>query len=323
MNNNERLIQFFDFQLCGRTRARGIDHNLVTPRALNQLMLEFNQLRELNLARQNAGIKFEICLEDLEERDDCWVLLVNMVDGEAAHPVTQKIGGTDEDREVVDLGRERGIESSTHLIIYKAGDLAGKHVVLSERCLTLPFSRVVQFLNHLARLAAKQFPDEYEKPHPNGAKGKTINTYCSFNYLAHPSDEFRQELETGTLSDIRITSDADIVRGYDANVHAELYSTEIRMKVSRYNVMRSGGNWNHLQKAINYADSLDAPFVRVQFLDDSGAGHTATVSTDTGQLWKADKYIKKLKIQEFVNSLRTAYPLIHEGIRGKMLELLE
>jgi hypothetical protein len=322
MNNNERLIQFFDLHLHSKTRAKGIGYKLPPTKSLCELIGDFKQLRELNKARQRAGGDFEICLEDIEERDDSWVLLFNVVDGKASHPVTQKIGGGDDDREIIELGTDRGIESSSHVVIYKSPDTAGKSLTLCEKSFSIPFSRIVRFLNYLSKEAARSFSDSYVKPHPNGAKDKTINTYCCFDYFGHPSNQFRDELETGRLSDIRITSDADIVRGYDANVHSELYSTEIRMKVGRLDVMASRGNWGHLQKAISHAESLNAPFVRVQFQDESGAGHTANISTDTGQLWNADKYVKKVKIQDFGNSLRTAYPIIHEGIRDKILELI-
>ncbi len=325
MKNNERLIQYFDIQLYGRTRAKGINHSLVSPRSLDKLMNEFSLLRELNLARKKVSSKskMEFRLEDMEEKENCWLLLVNMVDGDAAHPVTQKIGGTGEDREVIDLGEDRGLESSTHLVLYKNHDEAGKHLALYERNSNIPFVKVVSFLNHLMKLAARQFKDKYIRPHPNGVDGKTINVYCVGVFLGHPSDEFKMELETGVLSGIRITSDVDIVRGYDANAHPELYSTEIKMKVGRIDVGLSGGNWKHLQKAIQYADSLNAPFVRIQFTDESGSSHSATVSTDTGHLWNAEKYVKKRKVEGFGRSLKTAFPIIHNGIAQKMMALVQ
>ncbi|MDE1463290.1 hypothetical protein [Spartinivicinus poritis] len=114
----------------------------------------------------------------------------------------------------------------------------------------------------------------------------------------------------------------NIVRGYDAQSHPELIETQIRMKVGRMDVIKSGGNWKHLQKAIKYANSLDSPFVRVSFTDESGASHTATLSSDTENLLELDKYVKKRKIEGFGKSLHTAFPNIHNGIRNKMLELV-
>ena len=43
---------------------------------------------------------------------------------------------------------------------------------------------------------------------------------------------------------------------------------------------------------------------------------------DTGNMEQVEKYVKKRKIAGFGNSLRTAFPVIHEGIRDKMLGLL-
>ena len=324
MKNNERTIQFFDIGISGKTLARDIQHVMAAPRTLNQVMNEFVSLRELNLARKKvaAGSDLEFRLEDMEERHDCWVLMINVVDTEAAHPVTQKVGGTGADRQIIQLNNERGLESSTHVIIFKAQNAAHKHLALIEKNSALPPLKVAAFINQLCRLAAKHFADDYRLPHPSGVSGKTINIFCIFNFLAHPSDEFRDELEQGTINGIKLTSDMDVIRGYDANTHYELIGTEIKMNVSRIAVMINGGNWGHLQKAIVLADSLQSPFVRVSFIDSTGTGHTATLSSDTGALYNSDKYVKKCKISGFGNALSTSFPTIHTGIRDKILELM-
>jgi len=323
MKYNERLIQFYDLSLVGLTRARDITGAIASPRSLDELMEDFHVLRERNQARKRVvgTTSLEYKLEDMEERRDCWILLVNIVDGSVAHPVTQVIGGTNADRQVVDLSGNRGIESSAHLVLYKQPNEAGKYLCLSERVANLPFSKIVAFFNYLARTSAKNNPEFYRKPHPDGSAGKYINTYCSLGMLGHPSDQFLGELESGVLSDIRLTSDANIVHGYDAQVHTDLVGAEVKMKLGRLNVLASGGNWGHVQKAIRYGNSLNSPFVRVQFKDATGAGHTAELSVDTGQLVNADRYVKKVRIQGFTVPLSTSYPVIEEGIRDKMLEL--
>ena len=325
MKKNERLIQYFDLDLHGRTHARDIKHKLSAPRKLCELLGEFSALRELNKARKqvSARSRQEYRLEDLEEHDDYWVLLINVVDTDAANPVTQKLDGTDKDREVIELGKDRGLESSSHVIVFKNKNIAGKHLCLFEKSSSLPFAKAMSFLNYLCKEAAKHFKPQYAVSHPSGEKGKTINLYCQITFLGHPSDEFKKELEQGVLNDIRITTDMDVVKGYDSNVHTDLISTDIKMNVGRLAVAMSGGNWKHLKKAIGYAESLDSPLVRVAFTDESGAGHSATLSTDTGNLYNADKYIKKRKIQGFAISLRTAFPVIQESIRDKMLETLD
>jgi len=317
-------VQYYDLMISGKTRARDIKHRLNSPRTLDELMSDFAGLREKNLARKRltGRSKYEYRLEDMAEKEDSWVLLVNVVDGQAAHPVTQKLGGTKEDRKVIELGNDRGLESSTHIVIYKDQDKVKKHLVLYEKAGGLSPMKAAVFLSHLARLAAKTFPSEYSKPHPSGAADKTINVYCDFELLGHPSDEFRAELDEGVIADLRLTSDADIIKGYDSNSFPELISTEIKMKVSLIDVALAGGNWSYLQKAIKYADTLDAPFVRISFRDHSNTSHTALLSSDTGQMWNAERYVKKRRIVGFDNSLRTAFPTIHDGIVRKMMELL-
>ncbi|WP_102402083.1 hypothetical protein BCV09_13310 [Vibrio cyclitrophicus] len=325
MKNNERMIQYFDMDFFGKTYAPDIKHDLACPRTLDELMKEMKSLRELDLARKKITTrsKREFRLEDMEELDDCWVMLINIVDTEAAHPVTNIIGGGDADRRVIKLTDTKGLESSAHLIIYKEKNAAGKHLTLFEKCPSISFYKAASFLNYLFKQSAKHFDAEYRVPHPSGADDKTMKLYCVVNFLAHPSEDFRQELENGIINEITLTNDMESVRGYDSKKHPELKETQIKMNVSKFDVLRSGGNWKHLRRAIEIGDSLDSPFVRVAFSDSTGAGHTATLSTDTGQLWKADKYVKKRKIDGFGNALRTAFPVINTNIRNKMLELVE
>lgn len=325
MKKNERMVQFFDVGLSGDTRARGINGILPSPRDLNALMNEFIILRDLNVARKKVSntSKQEYRLEDMEERQDCWVLLINVVDTDAAHPVTQKLDGTDEDREVVVLGDDRGLESSSHMIIKKERTAARKHVCLFEKGPALPFSKAISFLNHLCKLTAKHHENDYKLPHPSGENGRNYNVFALFTFVAHPSDEFRDELDNGVIRGIKITSSMDKVRGYDANVHSDLIGTDIKMDVGRFAVARSGGNYAHLQKALRSADTLDSPYVRISFADATGAYHSAELSSDTCMITNSDKYIKKRKIEGFVGALKTAFPIIHEGIRDKMLGVLD
>ncbi|MCE7579432.1 hypothetical protein LZS94_18105 [Aliivibrio fischeri] len=324
MNNNERTIQFYDLDICGKTLARDIPHTMASPRTLDELMAEFSSLRELGLARKKISMTsdLEFRLEDMEEKEDSWVLLINVVDTQAAHPVTQKVGGSVDDREVVVLSEERGLESSCHIIILKAQNAAHKHLTLIEKNTNLPALKACSFLNHMCKLAKQQFPETYTQPHPSGAANKTINVFCVLNILAHPSDEFRDELENGKINGISITSEMTVVRGYDSNTHHELIGTDIKMRVRKRDIILNGGNWGHLQKAIQHADSLDSPFVKISFNDVTGTGHTAVLSTDTGTLCYADKYVKKRKIIGFSNALMTSFPIIHTGIIDKMEELI-
>jgi hypothetical protein len=311
--------------IVGKTFSREIEGVISAPRKLHELMSEFEIIRDANLARKKISkvSRQEYRLEHMEERNDYWVLLINIIDPEAADPVTQKIDGTEGDRKVMELGEDRGLESSSHMIIFKEQNEAKKHLVLYEYCSALPFYKAISFLNHLCRVTQKHHGEAYDYPHPDGIESKKIKKYCWLSLHAHPSNEFRRELETGVINGIKITSDMNVVRGYDSKSHSELIGTEIKMDVGRLAILRSGGNWEHLKKALQHANSLDSPFVRISFTDLTGASHTTILSSDTGDLVDADKYVKKSKIQGFDSSLRTAFPIIHEGIRDRMLGLIQ
>lgn len=325
MKKNERTIQFFDLHASGICRAKDMPELINSVKSISELCSDLDAIRDRNLARQTftKGSKFELRLEDMDECDDYWILLINIVDTSAAHPVTQEVGGSDDDRRVVELSETRGLESSAHIVIYKYANEVGKHLVLFERNGALSFARAVGFLNNLLRLAAKHYEQTYTVPHPSGIRDKTVVIRSHFSFIAHPSDELMQEIEGGKLSDITLISDLNVVKGYDLEKQPELMHTEIKMSVDKGDVKRSGGNWNHIQKALQYGDSLKTPTVRVRFTDVTGTGHTANLSTDTNQLLQEDRYVKKRRISDFKISLRTSFPVIQESIVEKMLELTE
>lgn len=325
MKKNERLIQYFDIGITGKTLSRKIQHKLKAPRDLNSLMAEFQELQELrkNHKPVSERSKQEYRLEDMEEHEDFWVLLINVVDTNAAHIVTKKVNGEDKDRAILEINKTTGLESSSHLIIFKEKNAAKKHLCLFDRNGIITFNKAVMFLNFLCRTSSDHNKDKYTYPHPSGATGQNYKAYCFIDYLGHPSDLFKQELTDGKINDLRLTSDMDIVKGYESQMDGDLIGTDIKMSTKRIDVIRSGGNWKHLQKALKHADTLDAPFVKVSFVDKTGASHSAEINTDTGMLENADRYIRKSKVVGFGDALRTAFPFIHSGIRDKMLELLK
>ncbi|EIU7735821.1 hypothetical protein ACJ5NB_002409 [Vibrio alginolyticus] len=327
MRSNERLIQFFDLDLFGKSYAKDVKQTLESPRNLEEIMGELESLRELNKARRAVKISgkktFEYRLEDMQSHGDYWVLMVNVVDTKAAHPVTNIIGGSKLDRDTITLGDNKGIESSSHVIIRKTPTEAGKnkHLVLFEKSPSLSFVKVRTFLNSLFKIAAKHFDQDYRVSHPSGV-GK-MKVYCIASLYGHPSKEFFSELDNGVLNSIYITSDVSKVRGYDAKKHELLQEAKLKVSVSRKDILLNGGNKKHLSKAIEIADSLSSPYVRVSFTDATGAGKSAKLSSDTSQLVDEAKFVRKAKITDFRDALTTCYATINESIRDKMLELID
>jgi len=322
----ERTIQFFDVDITGRTQARDVDEKhkrFSSPRSLDQLMKEIDVVRELNMARKKAGkkSKYQFALEDLAEKPDCWVLLVNLVDSNAANLVTNKIDGSEADRQTIEFNDDQGLESSAHIVIFKKPNQLKKHLVLFEKSSSVPFQKASSFLNHLARVAARHHKAQYELAHPSGDPSKKINAYCRLELFAHPSDEFKDELGSGKLKEIRLTSDTVMLKGYDSAAQPELVGTEVKVNVSKAAVVFSGGNLKHLGKALKHAKDLDVPYVRVAFEDKTGTAHTAILSADTGTLQNKDRYVKKRKINKFRLPLSTAVPVINEEIAAQMIEL--
>lgn len=324
MKSNERLIQFFDLDIYGKTRSAGFANKLTACDDIQEIMQDIIEIKAKGKAKKDIGgkPKMALQLEDIQEMDECWVILINAVDVGAAHPVTQKLGGSKDDRVIISLAQDVGLESSSHLIIEKGKNTAKNHLAIYEKSSAIPFAKAVVFLNHLLRLCYNEFPDKYRILHPSGEDDKWIRVYPYIEYFGHPSDEFIEELDSGILNSIKLTTGIESVNGYDANQHQDLIGVDVKMSVSRARIMMNGGNWRHVKEAVKHADTINAPFVRIGFTDNTSAGRNATINTDTGLLSEKEKYVKKCKITGFNAPLTTAVDSIHEGIRDKMLELI-
>lgn len=325
-NRFERTIQFFDVSINGHTRARDLDPNhkkFASPRTLDELMKDIIAIRELGMTRRKAGKKsvFQFSLEDIEEREDCWALLINLVDSNSANVVTNKIDGAKEDRQLIEFSDDQGLESSAHVVIFKQKNTLKKHLMLFEKSQNVPFAKAASFMNFMARTAAGHFREVYERPHPAGNPKKTMHTYCMLELMAHPSEEFTQELKSGKLTGIRLTSDVVMLKGYESKKQPELIGTEVKVDVQRGTIFNSGGNIKHLKKALKHAKELSVPFVKVSFDDETGSGHTATLDVESEALIEKDKYVKKRKITGFLLPLATAVPVIHTEIVNQMINL--
>ncbi|MEZ8602349.1 MULTISPECIES: hypothetical protein [Vibrio] len=325
MKNDIRLIQFFDLTLIGKTRATSvIVKRMASPVTLARFYEQLESLRELKKSTVRVSKKspFEFRLEDIKDNGDHYILMMNVVDTSAAHVVTQELGGDETTRQTTRMSDRRGLESSSHLILHKTPNAAGQHLVLFERSQGINFFQAIRFLRRLAQIAAKHFVDEYTKPHPNNEAGKTFNVYCDIDFVGHPSDDFKDELENGTINNIAITSNIGMIRGYDVKKHTYLKDgVEIKMDVSKPRVVLNGGNLGHLKRGLADAKSLSADYVKVSFTDETGASKTATLDPATGQLIGSEKYVKTRKITGFGKSLPTSFSVINDNIVLKILAL--
>lgn len=313
-------------KLIGKTNARDVPRNPRVPKTFGNIMSDLSRFFEQkggeikwHTGKEKSDNYREVNLVDMMDSCDSWVLLVNVLNVEVANPVTQKRSGSVHDRKTYKLEDDRGMESSSHIVIFKEKREHG-FLVLYEKNQYLCFSRMKGFLNYLLRELSKE-ASGYSLAHPNGARNATMRVYPFMEFLGHISDDFQVQLSNGSLSEIRLVVDSDKVRGYDISSHGDLIEAEIKMSVDKKSIQASGGNYKHIEKALSYAGSLSGRRVRVKYKDDEGGGHTRELDVESGRLVDDDKFVRREVVSGFSEKLSTSYPKINSEIVSKILEV--
>ncbi|ELI0610686.1 hypothetical protein [Vibrio vulnificus] len=325
MNKNERLIQFFDVELYGKTNSRGLtQHTFDCPEDLCTLFKRIKKLLEskpltTKLTPKSRSI---FTLSQVQETAEHWIFLVRHINTEAKNVVrndqTASLATREEFKfgQIAD-GKVTGLESSSHLIIKKKVNSVRKHLCLFEKTEGFNFVDVVRFFNMIFSHIVKKDSPSFTREKVNEPQ-KTMLIYPKFGYLGHPSSSFLNDLASGTLTEITLTAGPDVVHGYDQSKHCELQRARITMSVKKDDISYWGGNRKYLNRAVAVADSLQVPEVRIAFKDINGASHSAQVDT-RGMLINADKYVKKTFIKTPIES--TSETQINSDVVNKMLEL--
>ncbi|WP_102292025.1 hypothetical protein BCU92_00335 [Vibrio cyclitrophicus] len=329
MAKKERLIQFFDLDLFGKTRAKGMAKQIYpTPRTMPEIMGELKLLAKYNRAegklssRSTKYFRLEEIKTQKVNGEEYSTLLINCIDPNAKNLVVNFTGKySTSKRDIIRLGNKKGLETSVHIIIKHDKNSNKKHLALFEKSEHLGFLEVISFLNCLFKLAAKFNHTKYTKPHPNGANNKTINMFSKVTYLGHPSADFFNELESGIISNITLTSGLESVSGYDIKQHSELKEVRMTMGVKKSDIVFAGGNRKYLKRAIKIADSLKASEVRIAFKDQTGAHRSAKLDS-SGQMYDSDRYVRKANILGGDDLWDTALQSIDAKLVSNMLGLV-
>ena len=324
MKNDDRHIQFFDLTMVGKTRATNLESTRApSPRTLGQLIGDLDKLQKAGNAIQLRKIKgrdVEYRLQDIGDDPNYHILLINVVDTGAAAPVTQKISGAPQDRQLSTINAQRGLESSAHLLISKIPDDAGKYLVLFEKNTSLNFGDVRRFLNYVAIEASKAYVTDYSSPHPDGSK-KTIRFFCHLELLGHPSDEFMDELANGKLTGISITVGLNEIKTFDSTKQPELKTAEIKVSIDGASVQAQGGNSGFFNRIRALAGEINGELIRIKFRDEKENNHSVNIDPTSGHILNNDQYVKKGKISNFANRLATSHTQIDNSIIQKMIAL--
>ncbi|HIF5822075.1 TPA: hypothetical protein ACX3FG_002761 [Vibrio parahaemolyticus] len=258
-------------------------------------------------------------LKEVTEAKSGWEVLVNVVRTGVKAPVKNKIDGSNQQPVVLDA--ENGLEKSVHIFIQKTkSNFKLGNLTLLEQVEGMSIRTVEKVLNALLR----NNDDLSKRTLPSPAAPDAKKRYkCKYKIKVEAvvsGDMFKEIARGNLINTTIITHDTDSISAYDTQTDPVVKKNILQME--SINSTDSGAIKNFAEKIRKFARKVGGPYYKLEYSDASGATHTATLSSDTGNLLDGTLFVHKKKICDLQSANKDAYPSINKEIMQKMKECL-
>ncbi len=328
-----RTATFVDLKISayGVSEARETAVNFETdPKPITEIMSQLSTLlvdgnRMVKKGRSEQSARLYI--SDYEIRQDSIVLLINRSDPTAPDAVSSD--PENKSRIIHTKPEKHGGEYSAHIIISSKpikGDNYYLCIIETVYGSGLHLSSLSDYIRFLFANLRKQFKEEYLIPHINGSKDKNgqpvlVRHVHTVELQGHPSDEFTNDLNTGTLSEIELISFSEQGATWDNKGAVTEYQRSVQLKPNKDMIGDAGSALRQVRAKVNKSYK-EYDSIRIRFKNERGEAKDATIASDTGKLLDSDKYIKRHNISSpLVNT--TSFEKINKFIIKEMIALME
>ncbi|UIP27585.1 hypothetical protein [Photobacterium sp. TLY01] len=316
-NHDERVIKHYRFSLEESTKVEGVEFKktINLDEAMTALKSDAGKFVEYGRDEKRACFT----LKEIVEKKNGWEVLINVVRTGVKAPVKNKIDGTNQ--QLIALDSENGLEKSAHVYIKKTkSNLRLGNLTLLEQVEGLSVRAIERVLNALLRSNA----DLSSRTKPSPAAPDSKKQYkCKYKLKVEAvvSDDMFKEIARGNLINTTVvTHDTDSISEYDAQRDPEVKKSIIQME--SIDSTDSGAIKNFAEKIRKFARKVGGAYYKLEYSDASGATHTATLSSDTGNLLDGSMFVYKKKIIDLRSANKDAYPSINQEIMKKMKECI-
>lgn len=316
-NHDERVIKHYRLSLEESIRVEGelFAKFINVDEALEALSVDVGKCISYGVDDKKACYT----LKEINEKNRGWEVLINVVRTGVKAPVKNKIDGTNQ--QPVTLDKENGLEKSAHLYIRKSkSNPRLGSLTLLEQVEGLSIRAIGKVLNALIRDNADLVSRTMPSPAAPDAKKKYK---CKYKIITEAvvSDDMYKEIAKGNLINTTvITHDTDSINAYDAQHDPEVKKNILQME--SIDSSDAGAIRNFSERIRKFARKVGGASYKLEYSDASGASHTATLSSDTGNLLDGSLFVHKKKITDLTTANKDAYTSVNKEIMKKMKECI-
>ena len=317
MKKNERLILFFDLEITAESK----DDLSPKPLSIKEAFGILERIPKENRIKYTSNEREALYISEIRQENETIAVLINKSDTTIADPVLSnpKI----KERRIVSKTPNEGQDYSSHILLITNENDPSQALALVESCQGLGPSTIKLALESIIKNAESTEPENFKRVHPNGEVDKNGNLRKYkirhvFNFKAHPSEQFKHDINNGTIHSIELISRRINNQSFDTEGHFHEESNTLRIKPANKRSL-IGRAFSPLSKMLE-SKSNDYDQARIRFKTPEGLERTISYDLHTPS---SLEYVKKEIINNFQEDLKSSYDTIHPTIKKKMQELYE
>ncbi|GAC1569420.1 MAG: hypothetical protein NVS3B3_23810 [Aquirhabdus sp.] len=316
MKKAERIVLFYDLKIEARSRTFEAPKTISARRAFE--LMELVPL-EQRLKESARGMEL-LYISDWQRHDDTLHILISKSDKAISDPVftipQQRM------RRTAAKAEQEGQDFSVHIVLQLPQDDLAPALCLVENCAGLGAFFIRRLLNQILADAKKISPADFEQFHPDGAvdeNGKPKKYNVGFKCLldGHLSDDLKNDLDQGKVQSIELITE----KTQHTQIDEDGYITEkcktlvLTLKDDAHPVR---DKFNRIVNVVQ-GKKDDYSHARIKFKTPEGIDRTVDMNAEEGL---AQTYVKKAKLGNFKNDLKSSYEKFNVEIIEKMTELV-
>lgn len=320
MKSNKRLVKFYDLKVKAHARDRGHGAIDLPPRSFAEIVTKMGAYLQAGntCVRQNRAKTETWHVADVDVSADLSTacILVTRSDKLAAD---QAISDPDTRHFAVAAKvNNQGNAFSAHVVIKLAPVAASTYTAIIEDAVGIGSGDIAVLLKLLTKALAKADREFFMCNDPSNDPALRRFGEYTYEFRAHPSQEFVDEVTNGKLRGLELVQSFPIEPQFDGLLGAYEKKKVIHLKLVDAPVPL----FDRLRGIAAAAVRIDAGTLRIIFDDTSDFRRTVDLDTKTLGLVNEDKYVRKARLEEFVQKLDTGYQRVHPEINAKMRALL-
>jgi hypothetical protein len=315
----ERLIKYFDLQVGAHARDEDAGAIDVPPRPLADLLQRIKDFIAVDPAiRQNRARSEAWHIADIEFNAGRTkaAILISRSDRLAAD---QAISDPDSQQfNVAAKVGNQGNASSAHVVVSLVPTAGSTYLTLIEEATGISSSDIAMVLKIVVRACRRTDRNFFMVNDASGDPALRRFSMYKFHFRGHPSAGLQDEINNGQLKGIELADYRVADQQFDG-----VPATVQKKKVIHLTVKNAPGTvFDSLRNIALSARQMNMETIRVSFVDTAKFTRTVEIDAATMNLVNEERFVHKVRLEDFQQKLDTAYQTVHAEIRDRMFALL-